>query len=453
MTGRRPGGGADAQGSSSGLRVRFGTHRVRPPFDQVEVVEALNTDARARVILDATQLAGGPVEYRGESGIEEIQPPAGELRPLFGGWVSRVELSGPTATVDMRSGPQLDEARLDRFSHAAGITDTEVVWSVAQFAGYRPDQLRIAGLRPIREDFDVFMPVRGLAIETELAVGTIRLTSDRAAVEAAIEPLPDEKGKAIFLEGDVWAVARTSATMLLEAERTGVASIEGELDRLALEAQYSLGAAPDGSVQPFDRASLFADPAVDPFVLVRGTATPRAWLHSLRMLPFRPSVGARRVALDTPSVGRSVRFDEALRAWRRAVRATDAIETVVAVWEAVEFYVSGTTVPVMFSDAELKAAVAALAGLGLSDSQRDRLRDVIGSANSAPLFVRLRAALDGDDVPYSEEELSTLKRLRAFRNDIVHGRAKSDPARNDLEMAKAFVNRMLAFRGAAALRT
>ncbi len=163
----------------------------------------------------------------------------------------------------MRSGPQLEEARLDRFSHAAGITDTEVVWSVAQFAGYRPDQLRIAGLH-------------GLAIETELAVGTIRLTSDRAAIEAAIEPLPDEKGKAIFLGGDVWAVFRTSATMLLEAERTGVASIEGELDRLALEAQYSLGVAPDGSVQPFDRASLFADPAVDPFVLVRGTATPRA---------------------------------------------------------------------------------------------------------------------------------------------------------------------------------
>ncbi len=159
------------------------------------------------------------------------------------------------------------------------------------------------------------------------------------------------------------------------------------------------------------------------------------------------------MVLDTPSVGRSVRFDEALRAWRRAVRATDAIETVVAVWEAVEFYVSGTTVPGMFSDVELKAAVAALTGLGLSDSQRDRLRDVIGSANSAPLFVRLRAALDGDDVPYSEEELSTLKRLRAFRNDIVHGRAKSDPARNDLEMAKAFVNRMLAFGGAAALRT
>ena len=45
-----------------------------------------------------------------------------------------------------------------------------------------------------------------------------------------------------------------------------------------------------------------------------------------RDVPYAPPLSDRRVRLRTPSPGSDRRFDEGLRAWRRAVRATDPID-------------------------------------------------------------------------------------------------------------------------------
>lgn len=444
-----PEGANESATRSVGPRIRFGKHSISPAFEALEMVEELGTDAKARATFDASSLREGPIEYRGEAVIEHPNQddPANPI-PLFSGWVTSVALDAQSASVQMRSGPQLDEARLERFSHAAGISAAEVVWSIAQFAGYGPGQLRITGLQPIRETFDVVMPVHGLALEADTHAGPVLLTNERDRIESALAPLPDEEGKGMFLSSGVWAVLSTTATMLLEAERVGVATIEGQLDRLTLEAQYSLGAAPDGTVIPFDRVSLFADPTAETLVLVRGRTTPRSWLRSLRMPPFRPAVGARRLVLPTPPVGRDARFDEALRAWRRATRATDKIESATALWEAIEFYAAAANVPTMFSAEEIRSAKRALAALPLTPGQLDRLNDVVGSANSSPLMVRVQSALDADRVPYSRAELDVLRRLRKYRNDFTHGRARAEPSTDDLDLAKGIVNRMLAFRAA-----
>jgi len=61
-------------------------------------------------------------------------------------------------------------------------------------------------------------------------------------------------------------------------------------------------------------------------------------------------------------------------------------------------------------------------------------------------MVRLRVALDEDQVPYEDAELSLLQRLRGVRNDLVHGRSRETPSAADLRYAKAIVNRMLVYR-------
>ena len=61
-------------------------------------------------------------------------------------------------------------------------------------------------------------------------------------------------------------------------------------------------------------------------------------------------------------------------------------------------------------------------------------------------MVRLREALRQDNVTYTEEEISLLRKLRNLRNDFVHGRSRELPAEGELRYAKAIVNRMLVYR-------
>lgn len=51
-----------------------------------------------------------------------------------------------------------------------------------------------------------------------------------------------------------------------------------------------------------------------------------------------------------------------------------------------------------------------------------------------------------DGVPYKEEELSVLQKVRRARNDLVHGRSREAPSEADLKYAVAVAKRMLLYR-------
>jgi len=212
-----------------------------------------------------------------------------------------------------------------------------------------------------------------------------------------------------------------------------------------------LAFAPNGDIPAFDRAALFADPTVEPLALVLASRTGRRWLRTQSDVPYAPPISNRRVRLRTPSPGSDPRFDEGLRAWRRAVRATDPIDAVGALWEAIEFYAAkAPKPPAIFSKQDRGRIRDALINLGLTGPQVERIPVMLEAANQPPLLLRLRQALQRDGVPFSDEEIEVLSRLREHRNDFVHGRTREDPAPNDLDLAKALVNRMLAFRAGSA---
>ncbi len=424
----------DDAGSGEGQAIRLGTHRA-PALR--EVIVGLDDEAHGvvgEIQVAAASLTGAPVDYRAEARIE-----AG-AENLTRGWVTTADLEGDEVSIEVRNSVVFDEHRIDVLS-VVGIDHNEVAWSMSRWMGMAPV---VPGLRPSLESIAVAMPLTGLELTAEIDLDPVRITPDRRLIEIMAERLNDTPEREAFLAAGAWAVGRVEALLLAVAEEAAVPLIEAAVDRLALEAQYSLATNPSGEALPFVRAALLTDPTAVRTVLAHGRRSGRTWMRSLDNPPVRTATSGRRLVL--PAVPGDPAWTDALRAWRRAIREADPLAAVGALFEAVEFYASRTTVPDILGKGEARKVRRAIAAVGLTPEQRGRLAYVLARANEPPLRIRLMAALDADRVPYSAEEIEKLWSLREHRNDALHGRRRGAPDADDLDLAKGFVNRMLVFR-------
>lgn len=139
------------------------------------------------------------------------------------------------------------------------------------------------------------------------------------------------------------------------------------------------------------------------------TRTAISWAETVHTRPRSSS--ARYLSLPALPAELPVQVSEAISAWRRAAEERDPLAAVVALWESVEFYASGARARKIF-DKPLLKTIRERAIEGLEGEQLERVRDILARLNEPPLMVRLRAALDEDEVPYREEELSMLQKIR-----------------------------------------
>lgn len=421
-------------GEVSGLTVRLGTHRA-PALH--EIVVGLDEEAHGmvgEVQVAAVPLAGKPADYRAGA---ELNAGTDNLTQ---GWVTKANPEGDVVAIEVRNNVVFDETLIGHLS-IAGIDHNEIAWSMSRWMGMAP---MVPGLRPFRETIAVAMPVTGLEVAGEVDLAPVRVTSDRRLIEIMAERLNPTPEKEAFLAAGAWALARVDALLLAVAEEAAVPLIEAAIDRLTLEMQYSLATDPDGAALPFSRQAILTDPTAARTVLAHGHRSGRTWMRSLDNPPARALAAGRRLVLaaipDDPV------WTDALRAWRRAIREPDRLAAVGALFEAIEFYVSRTTVPDLLPKVEMAKIRRAVKALSLTAEQHRRLDDVLARANEPPLRIRLVAALAADRVPYSAEEIERLWRLREHRNDALHGRRRGAPDVDDLDLAKGFVNRMLVIR-------
>jgi len=393
--------------------------------------------ATARFSLPISAVRASPADYRGR-----VFSSGGR----FGGYVVSAAADAKAVQFTVTTGTVLSETRIEYLSHS-GVPIPEIMWSMTQIGGLPDDGRFIQGFVKRAATFAVVVPIAGIKGDKAYQIGPITIFNNRAVAAGMLANVSDPPHAGHFLGQSAWAVVEVDAGTLWEAEAIGVARIELALDLLAVGAQYSLATSPDGGLVPFVRESLFANPVPLPLVLVtekRTDAPPRRWLRdrstNLRLVP----ASAIRVAFAAPEPELCPPFDEAVRAWRRAVLTTDAVSAVLALWEAIDFYASGVSVPSL-TDKESHALRRAVDSVVLSDDQRQRVLDLLATINEAPLMTRLRAALAMDHVPFTEEDLTVLKRLRRQRNDALHGRQRGRPDSNDLDLARGFVNRMIVF--------
>jgi hypothetical protein len=136
---------------------------------------------------------------------------------------------------------------------------------------------------------------------------------------------------------------------------------------------------------------------------------------------------------------------QALLACQRAATEPDPLARVQALWEAIEFHLSGTHLPRLFTREQLNALRSAIPA-GLNGEQRQRVLKKIGELNDPPLMEQLHAVLEAEGVPITGAERKLLQRLRDLRNDVVHGRSTDLPDPEDVRYATSVVSRMLIFR-------
>jgi hypothetical protein len=201
----------------------------------------------------------------------------------------------------------------------------------------------------------------------------------------------------------------------------------------------------DGRLQSFERTVGSSTPRPLEIAAVRSTESARRWIRvttTVRRLVQSALPLSPEGNLDPPiPPDVATRDAEAVLAFWRAQSASP-LGSVIALWDAIEFYVGGTRAPSKFEGAALDRLRDEVP-TWLTDEQKARYQDLVGNLNNAPLFVRLREAISQDGVPVSEEEIAVLSRLRKVRNPAQHGRERKTPDDYDLRRAWSIVARLL----------
>jgi hypothetical protein len=159
--------------------------------------EAVNEPSTATVGVRAAAMVIGPAEYRL---IATWRVPGSVITA---GWVMAARQDGDQVVVEMSNGPALGEFTFAGFA-VARVPMSEQVWSVAQMAGFKPENLHVGGLAPKVEPIVTLMPIDGFEPGAESSLGAVRITSDRTYVEHVSRHLPGFPVKAQFLRGKVW---------------------------------------------------------------------------------------------------------------------------------------------------------------------------------------------------------------------------------------------------------
>lgn len=421
-----------------GRLVTFSSELNKEPTVTVEVAESV--------------LHGQAYDYaallrvfrRPRSGNADSEAPRRNGDLLFTGYVERVRGAGEGWQID--GGSMTTWRDLQMGGLFLRVHPSEAFWSLARIAGVPDTELRIhdPAWPPPTELWLVMVPIRGLHPKQPIRVGTVTVVTD-PKLTLIFSDAP-EALRTMFRSTGVWAIAPVETATAFDAERQGSELIELALARIALVARYALSIGPSGATRSFEHTQLREGIASVPIVGAQTVQTERKWLREPRLMTDPLELDDRALAsLETALAAKDRRLDFAIAAWRRATFAQDAPSAVVALAEALEFYVAEVSVPALFSDEERERIRHGI-GPGWVQAQRERIEWILGLLNDASFGKRLAAALDADGVSLSAEEQRLLRTLREMRNDILHGRDRPTLVPDELRRALALVGRVLVFR-------
>ncbi|MEQ0560334.1 hypothetical protein ABJI51_14695 [Amycolatopsis sp. NEAU-NG30] len=426
--------------------IRIGSIDVSSAVVESSFSNALNDRPKATIVLRAEHPTVPYIDWRAPVSAFMVQN--GEQRPLFGGDIVSLSLKDSTLILECSGAAYFSEVRTGAYSCTknAGI---DLIYATARDGGTPSEMIKIDMGSATFEVFEIVIPVLGMSrLEVPYRQGNVLLTSSRDVLNRISQfehrPLVED-----FSKAEVFAIAYRSGLRMHDVEKIALADISATLDWLAIRSQYSLAVLPDGSTPAWSRKIGSARLSTRPLAYVRGLLSDRRWLRDTStqrdIAPLELDDESLMLRNPGDLVELSQRVRLALSAYQRAVHEVDPASQVTQIWEVIEFYAGKTEVPVRFSKDDLKQIKRSLPK-DLNVDQKARIGDLIGMLNSVPLLARLRVQIASDGIPITEEEFGTLARLRALRNDLVHGRVGSaGPASSEIGRGLGLVARIITY--------
>lgn len=380
-------------------------------------------------------------DYFGELSVAMIYQ--GISQPIFTGSVTEAAPVADSVTVKAVGAQQLHEQIVSDMVYA-DVTTPELIYVLARSSGIRHDRLNIDGMESLQEEtFEIVVPVDGVVTDRIVEFAGVEFLPANYAMDPRLEISDEQRAE---FAATAYARASIVASMMLEAEEKGLAAIDVALSWLTVQLRCGAAMLPPGQALPFARQEALASPSRRDLVTVRGLTTGRYWFR-------RPSLTSQERSAHLTSSVRpldgtlrplTLQEKQALLALGRSSREPDLLARVQDLWEAIEFYCSGTSVNPLFTSEQLNEIRRSLPELGAD--QHKHATELIGQLNSPPLMIRFKQAILTDGAPLSEGEINLLVRLRKARNDVVHGRESRLPAPEDVEYATSLVARLLIYR-------
>lgn len=326
------------------------------------------------------------------------------------------------------------------------------MYAAARSAGFAIDKIDIHGLDDLLvEPMWVLAPVDGVRVEGTLRVGVVEFVDAAAGQEMLrrfcppLEPVFTDP-----LQGtSAFARVAVVASLPYEAEQEGLALIDTAVAWLTTRLRYSWSHGPDGMVQHYERAPTRVVVERRDGVGVLAVDGPRRWWRKGTTM----GRGSGEVALaaasrwtEPPLPAEVAPGDrQALFALQRAVTASDPVQRVGALWEAIEFYVGKRNPSRRFTRNEVSATVDRAID-GLREDQATRVNEVLRQfLNQLPITARLKPLLDEEGVPVTDDDPVLLRRLRDERNLALHG-STSAPEHEEIDRGIAVLSRALTAR-------
>lgn len=358
-----------------------------------------------------------------------------------------VESDGDELLIDASAMAEFRE--LDVAPHVTiGVDAMEMIYMLARTSGFDDDRIQIhVGSSPLLETIEVAVPVLGCAVEEAVNLtDRVRLVP-RDAVNLRRFSDADPVGSLLRGFDECKAVAITYVTderRLFGAEEQGRTRIRSAIDWLTVQLRNGFSYGPDGGIRPFDRAEARTALSLQPIVLVTGLLTGRSWLRDTSVPMAKQLLAGPRVkaAVKVSALG-DMRSELSYAAMGRAGdESLDPMSRVAALWDALEFYAAEVEVDKAFSKAEMRA-LRKRSVVGLSESQIQRLDQGLQQLNATSLMQRIWIQAAKDHVPVSSSDREIIARMRAVRNDAIHGRDLRPPSRDELAHAVSVVARLL----------
>jgi hypothetical protein len=429
----------------SGAQTRFGDVEVTAALRGLKARAALNDLPSAELGLELQLLGGRPPDYFAPVEIARLAEQQKQL--LFTGSVLSAKPAAGRVELSLASMPEMNERAMPAFS-AWMVSAPEITHGMLRSAGMQESQLNIEGLDQLPvESFEVIAPVQGLQVPERTALDDVYfLPADaaRAGVDrlGVVQPLASS-----FTAADCHAVTFVTARRMFDAEVQALSRIDVALAWLSVQARYGLAVWPDASARSYSRAASRSSVRRGDLVWVRGLASTRQWMRS-------PVFVAQAQSLDLQSGHHagavqlrllSLQERQAALALRRAGSDTEPLQSITALWEALEFYVAKVELPELFSPAQLRTLRKAVPK-DLPQPLRTRAIEAINRLNEPALMTRLRVASERDGVMLSKAEWDLLTRLRRVRNEAVHGASQTTATAWQIDLGVSIVARVLLHR-------